>query len=269
MTGTRPPGSRYHLEIQRPPGKSTRRADASLCCRSQLTSEPDSALALAGKLFLLARLPPTPQLRALSASCRALCGIAERAEDGLILLWKCSCLRMPTASPGKGFVRRLPEDCGAWRTARSRAQPRDCEPARHLSLCPPSPPHPRPPAALTSTSCSVKATLQKEKCCQGWRHHGALQAKNALGLLPGVPATTRSGDPSAPHLESGSCAVEKEGSPIPRGHSALGPPLSCSPWSDTGACWSYLCKPSLSSTETSLGKLSSSSSGVSASAGRQ
>lgn len=159
------------MEIPSPPGKSTRRADASPHCRSQLTAEPDSALALTGKLFLLARLPPPPRLRTLSASCRALCGIAGHTEDGLALPWKCSCLRMPTASPGKGFVRRLPGDCGAWRTARSRAQPWDCEPARRPSLCPPSPAHPPPPAALTSTSCSVKATLQKEKCCQGWRHH--------------------------------------------------------------------------------------------------
>lgn len=159
------------MEIPSPPGKSTCQADASPCCRSRLTAEPDSALALAGKLFLLARLPPPPRLRALLVSCRALCGIAGRAGDGLILLWKCSYLRMPTASLQKGFVRRLPGDCGAWRAARSRAQPRDCEPARCRSLWPPSSAHPRPPAALTSTSCSVKATLQKEKCCQRWRHH--------------------------------------------------------------------------------------------------
>ena len=56
-----------------------------------------------------------------------------------------------------------------------------------------------------------------------------LHAESALGLLPGVPATTRSGDPSAPCLESGSCAVEKEESPIPGQHGPLAPPCAIAP----------------------------------------
>jgi len=61
--------------------------------------------------------------------------------------------------------------------------------------------------------------------------------------------------------------VQKEESPIPGPRGALGPPLSRSPQRYAGARCSYLCKPSLSSTGSSLGKLSSGSSGVSPSAG--
>lgn len=170
------------MEILSPPGKSTRRADASPRCGSRLTAEPDSALALAGKLFLLAWLLPPPWLRALFSSCRALCGIARHAEDRLMEM------QLPPNAKsisGKRFIRWLPGHCGA---CRSRAQPWDCEPARCLSFCPPSPAHPEPPAALTSRSCSVKATLQKEKCCQGWRRDGGCMLQMPLFCSQGCQA---------------------------------------------------------------------------------
>lgn len=50
-------------------------------------------------------------------------------------------------------------------------------------------PFPSPPAALaalTSTSCSVKATLQREKRSQGWRHPGECPLQTPLGCSQGA-----------------------------------------------------------------------------------
>lgn len=76
----------------------------------RVPAEPDSALALAGKLFLLARLLLPPRLRALFSSCRALCGIAGHAGDGLGEMQPPPNAR---SISGKGFVGWLPGDCGA------------------------------------------------------------------------------------------------------------------------------------------------------------
>lgn len=133
------------------------------------------------------------------------------------------------------------------------------------SLCPPSPAHPQPPAALTSTSCSVKATLQKEKCCQGWRHHGDCMLKMPLVRSQGCQ----------PPPEVGSHVPLAWRAALVQWKRRKVQPLDDTvPWDPPvrqtlEGHWSYLCKPSLSSTESSLGKLSSDSSGVSASAGRQ
>lgn len=87
--------------------------------------------------------------------------------------------------------------------------------------------------ALTSTSCSVKFVLQKENSCQSWRH--------SADCMPKCPWSTSRG--------------------------ASGPQF-CSPQQQRSQSPLYLCSPNFSSTESSLGKLGSCSSGVSPSVGR-
>lgn len=207
-------------------------------------AEPASALALAGQLVLLTWLPLPPWLR---ASRRALCRIAGARRSGSS--------RHGNAAASECQQRH-----------RERDSCSDCQGtagpgpgARRPSPAPLSPAHPRPLAALTSTSCSVRATLRKEKRCQRWWHRGGAACRKRTWSAPtGAGHHQNWGPPPAERL---SC----HGKPSPRSMPCPGTPRPAAP----GARPFYLCRPSLSSTESSPGKLSSGSSRVSASAGWQ
>lgn len=179
-----------------------------------------------------------------------------RAEVGLVSPRKCGCLRVPTASPRKGLVQQLPRDCGA-RAGRTASVPCPLSPVP-VPQPTPSPQQPSPPRPAPS-----KPHCKKRSAVRGGGTRG-LHAENTLGLLPGVPATARIGTPAC------RAALVPWEAPSPEHAMPWDPPpVLQPPSSDAGARPFYLCRPSLSSTGSSPGKLSSGSSRVSASAGRQ
>lgn len=111
-----------------------------------------------------------------------------RAEVGLVSPRKCGCLRVPTASPRKGLVQRLPRDCGA-RAGRTASVPCPLSPVPVPQPIP-SPQQPSPPRPAPS-----KPRCEKRSAVRGGGTRG-LHAENTLGLLPGVPATARIGTPA-------------------------------------------------------------------------
>lgn len=136
-----------------------------------------------------------------------------------------------------------------------------------VSLCPP-PSFPRPPTAPSSPHlqillCQSHPAEREGLSGASW----GLHAENALVLLPGVPATTRKWE--VPIVGAATLVRWKRRKVQALSRAVPWDPVPCSPRRDAGARWNYLCKPSLSSTESSLGRLSSGSSRVSASAGRQ
>lgn len=151
----------------------------------------------------------------------------------------------------------LPGDCGAWRVARSRAQPWDREPAK--SLCPPSPASPFPSPHLHILLCQSHPVEREE-----------LSGMHCMLKMPLLCSQGCQPPPEAQVPLAWRMALEqwkrRQVQSLEHTVPCYGTPLSHSP---RGALCSYPCKPSLSSTASSLGKLSSGSSGVSASAGRQ
>lgn len=186
-----------------------------------------------------------------SSSCHGNAAASECQQHHREGDLQCSC--QGTAVPG--------EQPGAGRSPRAVSQQ-----AIH-----PFPSPPTAPAALTSMSCSVKATLQKEMYCQRWRHHGDCMRKMPLVCsheCQGCQATSEVGT-QVPLPWRAALVAQKSRQVRSLDHAVPWELPVLPPQRDTSTCWSHLCKPSLSSTDSSLGKLSSGSSGVSAPAGRQ
>lgn len=146
-------------------------------------SGADSVPALAGERFLLAWLPPPPRLRARSASAEHFVGLPGTQRTGS------SCHGDAVASECQQRHWDLEGSCqgtavpGGWPGAGHSLGTVTQQASVPLS------PFPSPPAALaalTSTSCSVKATLQREKRNQGWRHHGECPLQTPLGCSGGA-----------------------------------------------------------------------------------
>lgn len=154
-----------------------------------------------------------PGTQGTSSSCHGNAAASECQQHHREGDLQCSC--QGTAVPG--------EQPGAGRSPRAVSQQ-----AIH-----PFPSPPTAPAALTSMSCSVKATLQKEMYCQRWRHHHHCMWKMPLVCsheCQGCQASSEVGTQvPPPPLESSSCGTEKQASPIPGPCGALGIPCPAAP----------------------------------------